>query len=187
MNPSTEDMLNAIDQVNADCVFILPNNKNIVLAANQAKDLVEDKEIVVFPTKTVPQGITAVINFMPDASVKENEEAMLEGIRNVKSGQVTYAVRDTHIDDKEIHESDIMGIGDAGILAVGRSVEETTKDLLSQLVDEDSELISLYYGEEVKEEDAQRFIAEIEGIYPDVDVDAHYGGQPIYYYVLGVE
>ncbi len=187
MNPSTEDMLNAIDQVNADCVFILPNNKNIVLAANQAKDLVEDKEIVVLPTKTVPQGITAVINFMPDASVKENEEAMLEGIRNVKSGQVTYAVRDTHIDDKEIHESDIMGIGDAGILAVGRSVEETTKDLLSQLVDEDSELISLYYGEEVKEEDAQRFIAEIEGIYPDVDVDAHYGGQPIYYYVISVE
>ena len=187
MNPSTEDMLNAIDQVNADCVFILPNNKNIVLAANQAKDLVEDKKIVVLPTKTVPQGITAVINFMPDADVKENEEAMLEGIKNVKSGQVTYAVRDTHIDDKEIHESDIMGIGDAGILAVGRSVEETTKELLGQLVDEDSELISLYYGEEVKEEDAQRFIAEIEGIYPDVDVDAHYGGQPIYYYVLGVE
>lgn len=187
MNPSTEDMLNAIDQVNADCVFILPNNKNIVLAANQAKALVEDKEIVVLPTKTVPQGITAVINFMPDAGVKENEEAMLEGIGNVKSGQVTYAVRDTHIDDKEIHESDIMGIGDAGILAVGRSVEETTKELLGQLVDEDSELISLYYGEEVKEEDARRFIAEIEGIYPDVDVDAHYGGQPIYYYVLGVE
>lgn len=187
MNPSTEDMLNAIEQVNADCVFILPNNKNIVLAANQAKDLVEDKEIVVLPTKTVPQGITAVINFMPDASVKENEEAMLEGIRNVKSGQVTYAVRDTHIDDKEIHESDIMGIGDAGILAVGRSVEETTKELLGQLVDEDSELISLYYGEEVKEEDAERFIAEVERLYPDVDVDAHYGGQPIYYYVLGVE
>lgn len=187
MNPSTEDMLNAIDQVNADCVFILPNNKNIVLAANQAKDLVEDKEIVVLPTKTVPQGITAVINFMPDAGVKDNEEAMLEGIKNVKSGQVTYAVRDTHIDDKEIHESDIMGIGDAGILAVGRSVEETTKELLGRLVDEDSELISLYYGEEVKEEDARRFIAEIEGIYPSVDVDAHYGGQPIYYYVLGVE
>ncbi len=187
MNPSTEDMLNAIDQVNADCVFILPNNKNIVLAANQAKDLVEDKEIVVLPTKTVPQGITAVINFMPDAGVKENEEAMTEGIRNVKSGQVTYAVRDTRIDDKEIHESDIMGIGDAGILAVGRSVEETTKELLGQLVDEDSELISLYYGEEVKEEDAERFIAEVEELYPDVDVDAHFGGQPIYYYVLGVE
>ena len=187
MNPSTEDMLNAIDQVNADCVFILPNNKNIVLAANQAKALVEDKEIVVVPTKTVPQGITAVINFMPDADVRENEEAMLEGIRNVKSGQVTYAVRDTHIDDKEIHEGDIMGIGDAGIQAVGRSVEETTKELLSQLVDEDSELISLYYGEEVKEEDAERFIAEIGELYPDVDVDAHYGGQPIYYYVLAVE
>ncbi len=187
MNPSTEDMLNAIDQVNADTVFILPNNKNIVLAANQAKDLVEDKEIVVIPTKTVPQGITAVIGFMPDGSVKENEEAMLEAIRHVKSGQVTYAVRDTHIDDKEIHEGDIMGIGDAGILAVGRSVEETTKELLAQLVEDDSELISLYYGEEVKEEDAERFIAEIENLYPDVDVDAHFGGQPIYYYVLAVE
>ena len=187
MNPSTEDMLNAIDQVNADCVFILPNNKNIVLAANQAKSLVEDKEIVVLPTKTVPQGITAVIGFMPDADVKENEEAMLEAIQNVKSGQVTYAVRDTHIDDKEIHEGDIMGIGDSGIMAVGKGVEETAKELLSQLVDEDSELISLYYGEEVKEEEAERFIAEIAETYPDVDVDAHYGGQPIYYYVIAVE
>ena len=187
MNPSTEDMLNAIDQVNADCVFILPNNKNIVLAANQAKALVEDKEIVVLPTKTVPQGITAVIGFMPDADVKENEEAMLEAIQNVKSGQVTYAVRDTHIDDKEIHEGDIMGIGDSGIMAVGKGVEETAKELLSQLVDEDSELISLYYGEEVKEEDAERFIAEIAETYPDMDVDAHYGGQPIYYYVIAVE
>ena len=139
------------------------------------------------PAKTVPQGITAIINFVPEAGVKENEEAMLEGIKNVKSGQVTYAVRDTHIDDKEIHEGDIMGIGDAGILAVGRSVEETTKELLAQLVDEDSELISLYYGEEVKEEDAERFIAQIEEIYPDLDVDAHFGGQPIYYYVLAVE
>ncbi len=187
MNPSTEDMLNAIDQVNAECVFILPNNKNIVLAANQAKVLVEDKEIVVIPTKTVPQGISAVIGFMPDADAKENEEVMLEAIRNVKSGQVTYAVRDTHIDDKEIHEGDIMGIGDSGIMAVGKGVEETTKELLGQLVDEDSELISLYYGEEVKEEDAERFIAEIGELYPDVDVDAHYGGQPIYYYVLAVE
>lgn len=187
MNPSTEDMLNAIDQVNADCVFILPNNKNIVLAANQAKALVEDKEIVVIPTKTVPQGITAVISFMPDADIRENEEAMLEGIRNVKSGQITYAVRDTHIDDKEIHEGDIMGIGDAGIMAVGRNVEETAKELLSQLVDEDSELISLYYGEEVKEEDAERFVAEIGELYPDIDVDSNYGGQPIYYYVLSVE
>ncbi|MCI6121401.1 MAG: DAK2 domain-containing protein [Lachnospiraceae bacterium] len=187
MNPSTEDMLNAIDQVNADTVFILPNNKNIVLAANQAKALVEDKEIIVIPTKTVPQGITAIINFMPDADAKMNEETMLEEIQRVKSGQVTYAVRDTHIDDKEIHEGDIMGIGDKGILAVGKGIEETTKAMLGQLVDEESELISLYYGEEVKEEDADQLIQEIEELYPDVDVDAHFGGQPIYYYVLAVE
>ena len=187
MNPSTEDMLNAIDQVNADTVFILPNNKNIVLAANQAKALVEDKEIIVIPTKTVPQGITAIINFMPDADAKMNEETMLEEIQRVKSGQVTYAVRDTHIDDKEIHEGDIMGIGDKGILAVGKGIEETTKAMLEQLVDEESELISLYYGEEVKEADAEQLIQEIEELYPDVDVDAHFGGQPIYYYVLAVE
>lgn len=187
MNPSTEDMLNAIDRVNADSIFILPNNKNIVLAANQAKALVKDKEIIVIPTKTVPQGITAIINFMPDADAKTNEETMLEEIKNVKSGQVTYAVRDTKIDDKEIHEGDIMGIGDQGILAVGKSVEDTTKEMLDLLVDEDSELISLYYGEEVSEEDADKFTAQIEERYPDVDVDAHFGGQPIYYYVLAVE
>lgn len=187
MNPSTEDMLNAIDQVNADTIFILPNNKNIVLAANQAKALVEDKEIIVIPTKTVPQGITAIINFMPDADVKENEEAMLEEIKNVKTGQVTYAVRDTHIDDKEIHEGDIMGIGDKGILSVGKNIEETTKEMLSQLIDDESELISLYYGEEVTEEDAEKFTGEIEALYPDIDVDTHFGGQPIYYYVLAVE
>ena len=187
MNPSTEDMLNAVDHVNADTIFILPNNKNIVLAANQAKALVKDKEIVVIPTKTVPQGITSIISFMPEADAKANEEAMLDAIANVKSGQVTYAVRDTKIDDKEIHEGDIMGIGDAGIIAVGTDIEETTRDMLEQLVDEDSELISLYYGEEVKEEDARKFVEEIEEKYPDVDVDAHYGGQPIYYYVLAVE
>ena len=187
MNPSTEDMLNAIDQVNADTIFILPNNKNIVLAANQAKALVKEKEIIVIPTKTVPQGITAIINFMPDADAAANEEAMLEAIQNVKTGQVTYAVRDTHVDDKEIHEGDIMGIGDKGILAVGTEVEETAKEMLALLVDEDSELISLYYGEEVSEEDAQKFTAEVEELYPDVDVDAHFGGQPIYYYVLVVE
>lgn len=187
MNPSTEDMLNAIDQVNADTIFILPNNKNIVLAANQAKALVKEKEIIVIPTKTVPQGITAIINFMPDADAAANEEAMLEAIQNVKTGQVTYAVRDTHVDDKEIHEGDIMGIGDKGILAVGTEVEETAKEMLALLVDEDSELISLYYGEEVSEEDAQKFTAEVEKLYPDVDVDAHFGGQPIYYYVLAVE
>ena len=172
MNPSTEDMLNAIDQVNADTVFILPNNKNIILAANQAKSLVEDKEIIVIPTKTVPQGITAIINFMPDADAKTNEEAMLEEIKNVKTGQMTYAVRDTHIDDKEIHEGDIMGIGDSGILAVGKDLEETTKELIANLVDEDSELISIYYGEEVSEEEAEKFAGEIE---------------ELYYYVLAVE
>ena len=187
MNPSTEDMLNAIDRVNADTVFILPNNKNIVLAANQAKSLVEEKEIIVIPTKTVPQGITAIINFMPDAEAKTNEEAMLEEIKNVKTGQVTYAVRDTHIDDKEIHEGDIMGIGDSGILAVGKDLEETTKELIANLVDEDSELISIYYGEEVSEEDAEKFTEEITELYPDVDVDIQFGGQPIYYYVLAVE
>ena len=187
MNPSTEDMLNAIDQVNADTVFILPNNKNIILAANQAKSLVEDKEIIVIPTKTVPQGITAIINFMPDADAKTNEEAMLEEIKNVKTGQMTYAVRDTHIDDKEIHEGDIMGIGDSGILAVGKDLEEITKELIANLVDEDSELISIYYGEEVSEEEAEKFAGEIEELYPDVDVDIQFGGQPIYYYVLAVE
>ena len=176
MNPSTEDMLNAIDRVNADTVFILPNNKNIVLAANQAKSLVEEKEIIVIPTKTVPQGITAIINFMPDADAKTNEEAMLEEIKNVKTGQVTYAVRDTHIDDKEIHEGDIMGIGDSGILAVGKDLEETTKELIANLVDEDSELISIYYGEEVSEEDAEKFTEEITELYPDVDVDIQFGG-----------
>ena len=187
MNPSTEDMLNAIDQVNANTVFILPNNKNIVLAANQAKALVKEKEIVVIPTKTVPQGITAIISFMPDADAKANEEAMLEGIQQVKTGQVTYAVRDTHVDDKEIHEGDIMGIGDKGILAVGTEVEATAKEMLAELVDEDSELISLYYGEEVSEEEAEKFAAEVEELYPDVDVDFHFGGQPIYYYVMAVE
>ena len=187
MNPSTEDMLNAIDHVNADTVYILPNNKNIILAANQAKSLVEDKEIIVIPTKTVPQGITAIINYMPEEDVDTNMETMLEEIKNVKTGQVTYAVRDTHIDDKEIHEGDIMGIGDAGILSVGQSVEQTTKEMLSQLVDDDTELISLYYGQDVLEEDAERFAGEIEEIYPDVDVDFHCGGQPIYYYVLSVE
>lgn len=187
MNPSTEDMLAAIDAVNAEHIFILPNNKNIIMAANQAQSLTKDKDIIVIPTKTVPQGITAIINYMPEADAKTNEETMLEEIKNVKTGQVTYAVRDTHIDDKEIHEGDIMGIGDAGILSVGTSVEETTKDMLAQLVDEDSELISLYFGQEVSEEEAERLSAEIEELYPDADVDTHFGGQPIYYYVLAVE
>lgn len=187
MNPSTEDMLNAIGQVNADHIFILPNNKNIILAANQAQALTDDKDIIVIPTKTVPQGITAVINYMPDEDVKTNEETMNEEIKNVKTGQVTYAVRDTHIDDKEIHEGDIMGIGDTGILAVGQSVEKTTKEMLALMADEDSELITLYYGEDIQEEEAERLAAEIEEMYPEADVDLHCGGQPIYYYVMSVE
>ncbi len=187
MNPSTEDMLTAIDQVNADHIFILPNNKNIVLAANQAKSLVKDKDIIVIPTKTVPQGITAVISYMPEGDVAANEEAMLEEIKNVKTGQVTYAVRDTHIDDKEIHEGDIMGIGDNGILSVGQSVEAAAKEMLEVMAGEDTEMISLYYGEDIKEEDAQRFAQEIAELYPDADVDVQNGGQPIYYYVISVE
>ena len=187
MNPSTDDMLNAIDEVNAKHVFIFPNNKNITLAANQAKSLVKDKEVIVIPTKTVPQGITAIINFVPDMSAEENEEVMLEEIKNVKTGQVTYAVRDTNIDGKEIHTDDIMGIGDAGILSVGTEIEATTLDMLAQIVDDDSELISIYYGADVSEEDAEALTAKVEELYPDVDVDTHSGGQPIYYYVLAVE
>ena len=187
MNPSTDDMLNAIEEVNAKHVFIFPNNKNITLAANQAKSLVKDKEVIVIPTKTVPQGITAIINFVPDMSAEENEEAMMDAIQYVKTGQVTYAVRDTRIDDKEIHKDDIMGIGDSGILAVGTDIAGTTKDMLAELVDEDSELISVYYGEDVSEEDAMQLTEELEGLYPNVDIDTHMGGQPIYYYVISVE
>lgn len=187
MNPSTEDMLTAIDAVNAEHIFILPNNKNIILAANQAQSLTKDKDIIVIPTKTVPQGITAVINYMSEADIDSNADTMNEEIKHVKTGQVTYAVRDTHIDDKEIHEGDIMGIGDSGILSVGQSVEDTAKDMLSQLVDADTELISLYYGQDVLEEDAQHFAEEIEQLYPGADVDSHCGGQPIYYYVMSVE
>ena len=187
MNPSTDDMLQAIDQVAADTIFILPNNKNIILAANQAKDLTEDKEIIVIPTKTVPQGVTAIINFMPDQDAKANEEMMCEEIQNVKTGQVTYAVRDTHIDDKEIHEGDIMGIADQGIVAVGESVEKVSLEMLQTLVDEYTSLISLYYGEDVQEEDASKLAEEVEALYPEIDIDLHLGGQPIYYYVMSVE
>ena len=187
MNPSTEDMLNAIEKVNADHIFILPNNKNIILAANQAKALCEDKDIIVIPTKTVPQGITAMINFMPDSSAEENETRMTEELANVKTGQVTYAVRDTHIDDKEIKEGNIMGIGDHAILAVGEDVEQTTLDMFKELIDEDSELISIYYGEDVKKEDADKLGEDLSDLYPDCDIEVHFGGQPIYYYVVSVE
>lgn len=187
MNPSTEDMLNAIQSVNAETVFILPNNKNIILAANQAKALTEDKNVVVIPTKTVPQGITALINFIPDGTLEENESTMTEEIRKVKTGQVTYAVRDTVIDDKEIKQGNIMGIGDKSILSVGTLVEETAKDMIAKLVDEDSELISIYYGSEVDEEIAKEFAGEMEELYSDMDVEIHSGGQPIYYYIISVE
>ena len=187
MNPSTEDMLEAIDKVNADNIFILPNNKNIILAANQASYLTEDKKIIVVPTKTVPQGITAMINYIPEETPKENELRMAEEIKNVKTGQVTYAVRDTKIDDKEIHEGDIMGIGDAGILAVGKDIAETTKAMMAELVDEDSEIIGIYYGEDISEEDAQKLGDELAALYPNTEVEVHEGDQPIYYYVISVE
>lgn len=187
MNPSTEDMLNAIDHVNADNIFILPNNKNIVLAANQAASLVEDKKIIVIPTKTIPQGITALINFIPDQSAEENAKRMTEELENVKTGQVTYAVRDTVIDDKEIKQGDYMGIGDKSILAVGKDIKSTTEDMVAEMIDEESAIICIYYGEEVTEEDANALGAALEEKYPEVEVEIHFGGQPIYYYVISVE
>ncbi|HEX3075898.1 MAG TPA: DAK2 domain-containing protein, partial [Lachnospiraceae bacterium] len=187
MNPSTEDMLNAIEQVNAKTIFILPNNKNIILAAEQAKQLTEDKEIIVIPTKTIPQGITAVINFVYDKTPEENMQRMVEEIAKVKSGQVTYAVRDTSIDGKEIRQGNIMGIGDSSILSVGSEIDSTTLELVDCLVDDNSELISLYYGNEINEDDATNVANQIMEKYPDVDVEVHLGGQPIYYYVLSVE
>ena len=187
MNPSTEDMLNAIDEVNADTIYIFPNNKNIVLAANQARDLTEDKEIVVVPTKTIPQGITALISFQPEMNGEENLEAMMEAVSMVKTGQVTYAVRDTRLDEKEIHEGDIMGIGDHGILAVGKGRENVAKEMVAAMVDEDSEVISIYYGAETSEEDAEKLAEELEEAYPDCEVEVNMGGQPIYYYIISVE
>lgn len=187
MNPSTEDMLNAIAKVNAKTIYIFPNNKNIVLAANQARDLTEDKEIVVVPTKTIPQGITALINFQPDKNGQENLEAMMEAVSLVKTGQITYAVRDTRLDEKEIHEGDIMGIGDSGILAVGKGKENIARETVAAMVDDDSEVISIYYGEDVSEEDAVKLSEELEEAYPDCEIEVNQGGQPIYYYIISVE
>ena len=187
MNPSTEDMLNAIASVNAKTIYILPNNKNIILAANQAQNLTKDKEIIVIPTKTVPQGITAVIYYVPEKTPQENAQAMTESIGNVKTGQITYAVRDTHIDDKDIRQGDIMGIGDHGILAVGEDVMSVTKETVTAMVDDDSELISVYYGEDVTEEVAEKLGEDLEAAYPDCDVEVNYGGQPIYYCIVSVE
>lgn len=187
MNPSTEDMLNAIGKVNAEHIFILPNNKNIILAANQAKALTKDKDIIVIPTKTVPQGITAVINYVPEKSVEDNEKDMTEEITRVKTGQITYAVRDTHIDDKEIHEGDIMGIGDHGMLAVGKEVAAVAKETVEQMVDDETELISIYYGEGFTEEEAEKLAGELEEQYDYCAVEVNCGGQPIYYCIISVE
>ena len=187
MNPSTADILDAVERVNAKTVFVLPNNKNIILAAQQARELVEGKKVIVIPSKTVPQGITAVINYINGSSAEENEAAMNEEMQRVKSGQITYAVRDTVIDDKAIKEGDIMGLGDDGLLAVGENIEDTTLETIAALVDEDSEIISLYYGEDVSEEDAENLTEKLEEKYPDCEVELNQGGQPIYYYVVSVE
>ncbi len=187
MNPSTEDMLNAIDCVNADTIYILPNNKNIILAAEQAKMLVKDKTIMVVPSKTVPQGITAIINFAPDLSPEENLEMMKEEMGRVKSGQITYAVRNTSIDGMEIAEGDIMGLGDSGMLAVGKEVEETALATLRAMIDEESELVTVYYGADTKEGDAEALCEKAREEFPDCEIECHNGGQPIYYYMISVE
>ncbi len=187
MNPSTEDMLKAIEEVNAETLYILPNNKNIILAANQAKLLTRDKNVIVIPTKTVPQGITAIVNYSAEATVEENTEAMMEEIKNVKTGQITYAVRDTHIDDKEIKEGDIMGIGDHAILAVGKDITDVTLETIEQMDAEEAELITVYYGEDTRKEDAENLENLLSEKYPACDIEVYSGGQPIYYYVVSVE
>ncbi len=187
MNPSTEDILNAIDKINADNIFIFPNNKNIVLAANQAKQLTTDKNIIVIPTKTVPQGITAIINYVPDISVAENEAVMVREAGNVATGQVTYAVRDTMIDDKEIHQGDFMGIGDKGILSVGTDLQTVAYEMIQSMMKEDYNLISIYYGEEVEESRAQELADKVKAAFGDCDIELQFGGQPIYSYIVSAE
>jgi DAK2 domain fusion protein YloV len=187
MNPSTEDMLLAIEKVNAEAVYILPNNKNIILAANQAKALTKDKKVYVIPTKTVPQGINAMIGYNAELSPEENVSAMAENSTLVKTGQVTYAVRDTHIDEKEIHQGDYMGLEDEGLLSVGQDRQAVTMEMVAQMADEDSELISIYYGSDVTEEDANSLCDALTEQFPDCDVEVYDGGQPIYYYVISVE
>lgn len=187
MNPSTEDMLNAIAKVNADTVYILPNNKNIILAAEQARSLVEDKKIIVVPSKTVPQGITALINFIPDLSPEQNLETMTEEMQRVKTGQITYAVRNTSIDGMEIHEGDIMGIGDRGMLAVGTAIEKTTLDTLKAMIDEEAELVTIYYGADVSREDAEKLQEKAQEAFPEIEIELQEGGQPIYYYLISAE
>ena len=187
MNPSTEDMLNAIDKINADNIFIFPNNKNIILAANQAKALTEDKNVIVIPTKTVPQGITSIINYVPDISVEENEAVMIEEAGKVATGQVTYAVRDTMIDDKEIHQGDFMGIGDSGILSVGKELQDVAFEMISEIMKKDYELISIYYGDQISEKKANALVERVQEAFPQSDVELQYGGQPIYSYIVSAE
>lgn len=187
MNPSTEDMLNAIDKINADNIFIFPNNKNIVLAANQASQLTTDKNIVVIPTKTVPQGITAIINYVPDISMEENEAVMTREAGNVATGQVTYAVRDTMIDDKEIHQGDFMGIGDQGILSVGVDMQAVAYEMIEKMMQDDYKLISIYYGDDVEEVQAQKLADKVKAAYADCDIELQFGGQPIYSYIISAE
>jgi hypothetical protein len=187
MNPSTDDVLQALEHVNARTVFLLPNNKNIILAANQAASLCEEKDIIVIPTKTIPQGITALVNFIPEQTAKENEARMLQEISLVKTGQVTYAVRDTEIDDKHIHQGDFMGIGDDSILSVGTDKKAVILEMTDQMIDEDASLVSIYYGKEGSNEEAEELASEIIKAHPDVEVELNDGGQPIYYYVISVE
>ncbi len=187
MNPSTEDMLNAIEKINADNIFIFPNNKNIILAANQAKQLTKDKNIIVIPTKTVPQGITAIINYVPDISVEENEAVMTEEVQRVATGQVTYAVRDTMIDNQEIHQGDFMGIGDKGILAVGTDLQSVAFNMVQKMMSDEFELISIYYGDVITEEQAQRLADQVQAEYSGCDVELQFGGQPIYSYIISAE
>ena len=187
MNPSTEDMLTAIERVNADHIFILPNNKNIIMAANQAASLVKDKDIIVIPTKTIPQGITALVNFIPDYSAQDNAEAMNAEITNVKTGQVTYAVRDTEIDGKTIKQDDYMGIGDKTILSVGTDLKAVTLEMVDEMIDDESAIVSIYFGSDSSEEDAEELASIIQEKYPDLEVEVNDGGQPIYYYVISVE
>ena len=187
MNPSTDDMLNAIDKVNADNIFILPNNSNIILTANQSKDIVDDKNIIVIPSKTIPQGIAAVINYIYDASIHENTKRMTEEMYYIKSGQVTYAVRDTAVNGTKINQGDIMGLDDKNIISVGEDVSDTTLELIDNLIEEESDLISLYYGTAVDKNDAEELAKRIEEIYPGIEVELNYGGQPIYYYFLSIE
>jgi dihydroxyacetone kinase-like predicted kinase len=187
MNPSTQDIMDAVDKVNADTVFILPNNKNIILAAEQAQNLIHGKEIIVIPSKTIPQGISALVNYLPDKSVRENEALMREEIRYVKTVELTYAVRDTKIDEQTIHAGDIMGVADHGIIAVGSDIEETAFESVKRLVTDDSELISVYYGHDMSEESAEALGNRLMEAFPDCEVEVAAGGQPLYYYIISIE